>query len=284
MRVTAASARPTVQSPSLETLLRLSAARLKAVETGDLNVGWRLRWIFFESFKKNSSSCVFFPVFLVGVQGVDLLPKRLLETGCWRCILRPPMSSTASRKCLCRNDMFHPDARNRRHQQYCAKDACRKASKTARQARWLAKPENRDYFRGSANCQRVRQWRLANPDYSRRKTTPRQVASQDVSSPQPVENKSPVPSCTPFPLQDDLVLQPALIVGLIAVLTGHVLQDDLVPSIRLFISCGLDILGRHAAHGSVQAARRDLSAKLTEAAPRGDSRRIGGLPDIPTGT
>ena len=50
------------------------------------------------------------------------------------------MSSSAARKCLCCNEMFHPDARNRRHQQYCAKDPCRKASKAARQARWLAKP------------------------------------------------------------------------------------------------------------------------------------------------
>jgi hypothetical protein len=180
--------------------------------------------------------------------------------------------------------MFHPDARNRRHQQYCAKDVCRKASKAARQARWLAKPENRDYFRGSANCERVRQWRLANPNYSRGKTAARPVALQDVLDPQPVANESPVGSCTPSPLQDDLLLQPALIVGLITVLTGHVLQDDLVASVRLFISRGLDILGRHAAHGSVQTARSDLSAKHTQAAPRGDSGRIGGLADIPTGT
>jgi hypothetical protein len=152
------------------------------------------------------------------------------------------MSSTASRKCLCCNDLFLPDARNRRHQQYCAKDACRKASKAARQARWLAKPENRDYFRGSANCERVRQWRLANPGYSRRKTAARPVALQDVSKPQSVTNESPVRSCTLSPLQDVLLLQPALIVGLIAVMTGHDVQDDIVTTARLFINRGRDIL------------------------------------------
>jgi len=152
------------------------------------------------------------------------------------------MSSTASRKCLCCNDMFHPDARNRRHQQYCAKDACRKASKAARQARWLAKPENRDYFRGSANCERVRQWRLANPGYSRGKTAARPVALQDVLNPQTVANEPPVPSCTPSPLQDDLLLQPALILGLIAVLTGHDVQDDIATTIRFYINRGRDIL------------------------------------------
>ena len=190
------------------------------------------------------------------------------------------MSSAASRKCLCCNEMFHPDARNRRHQQYCAKDACRKASKAARQARWLAKPENRDYFRGSANCERVRQWRLANPGYSRRKTAAHPVALQDVSNPQLVANESPESSCTPSPLQDDSLLQPALIVGLIAVLTGHVLQDDLLPTIRLFISRGLDILGSRVALGSVHVAQLDPSARLTQAAPTERSGRHCGLTDI----
>ena len=152
------------------------------------------------------------------------------------------MSSTASRKCLCCNDMFHPDARNRRHQRYCAKDACRKASKAARQARWLAKPENRDYFRGSANCERVRQWRLANPGYSRGRTAARPVALQDVLNPQAVANEPPAQSCTPSPLQDDLLWQPALIVGLIAVMTGHDVQDDIATTVRLYINRGRDIL------------------------------------------
>jgi hypothetical protein len=177
-----------------------------------------------------------------GGRGEDFLPKPWLEARCWLCILRSPMSSTASRKCLCCNDMFPPDARNRRHQQYCAKDACRKASKAARQARWLAKPENRDYFRGSANCERVRQWRLANPGYSRGMTAARPGALQDVLNPQSVENETSVQSCTPSPLQDVLLLQPALIVGLIAVMTGHDVQDDIATTVRFYINRGQDIL------------------------------------------
>ena len=152
------------------------------------------------------------------------------------------MSSPAARKCLCCKEKFLPDARNRRHQQYCAKEVCRKASKAARQARWLAKPENRDYFSGPANRERVRQWRLANPGYQRRKSLARPAALQDVSNPQPVEDQSPVPSCTPAPLQDAWLLQPALIVGLIAVLTGHGVQDEIARSARQFTNRGLDIL------------------------------------------
>ena len=161
------------------------------------------------------------------------------------------MSATPARKCLCCQEKFHPDARNRRHQQYCSKDDCRKASKAARQARWLAKPENRDYFRDSANCERVRLWRLAHPGYLRRKTASHPLALQDVSKPQPIENHRPETSCTSSafsPLQDDSLLQPALIVGLIAVMTGHALQDDIAESARRFINRGRDIL--RMVHGS----------------------------------
>jgi hypothetical protein len=63
------------------------------------------------------------------------------------------------RKCLCCREWFQSDARNRRHQRYCAKAACRKASKAASQRRWLAKPQNRDYFHGPEQVARVRPWR-----------------------------------------------------------------------------------------------------------------------------
>ena len=44
------------------------------------------------------------------------------------------------RKCKCCLKLFRPDPRNRRHQRYCSATACRAASKTAGQARWLATP------------------------------------------------------------------------------------------------------------------------------------------------
>ncbi len=152
------------------------------------------------------------------------------------------MSSSAARKCLCCNEKFPSDARKRRHQRYCAKNTCRKASKAGRQARWLAKPDNQNYFRGDANSERVRQWRLANPGYSRRKTASLPVALQDVSKSQSVENEHVVMPCASLPLQDVLLLQPALLVGLIAVVTGHALQDDIAASARQFLNRGRDIL------------------------------------------
>ena len=43
-------------------------------------------------------------------------------------------------------------------------------------------------------------------------------------------------------LQDVCLVQPALLVGIIAVLTGHVQQEDIAASARSFLARGADIL------------------------------------------
>lgn len=72
------------------------------------------------------------------------------------------------RKCLSCGELFRVDPRKRGRQKYCAKEACRKASKGASQRRWLAKPENQDYFRDPVHLERVRQWRSLHPGYWQR--------------------------------------------------------------------------------------------------------------------
>jgi hypothetical protein len=57
-------------------------------------------------------------------------------------------------KCKYCLKLFRPDPRNRRHQRYCSASACRAASKSASQARWLSTPENQGYFRGPVNRSR----------------------------------------------------------------------------------------------------------------------------------
>jgi hypothetical protein len=59
------------------------------------------------------------------------------------------MGKTEKRTCLNCGEPFTADARNARHQRYCTAVACKAASKRASQANWLAKPENRDYHRGT---------------------------------------------------------------------------------------------------------------------------------------
>jgi hypothetical protein len=63
------------------------------------------------------------------------------------------------RKCKCCRKLFRRDPRNRRHQHSCSAPACIAASKAASQARWLARPENRNYFRGPVHVARVQAWR-----------------------------------------------------------------------------------------------------------------------------
>jgi hypothetical protein len=48
------------------------------------------------------------------------------------------MARRRRRKCKCCRRLFRIDPSNRRHQRYCSAPRCRRASKAASQARWLA--------------------------------------------------------------------------------------------------------------------------------------------------
>ena len=66
------------------------------------------------------------------------------------------MAKAGQRKCMSCGEFFIPDHRNGERQRYCASTACRRASKAASQAAWLAQPANNDYFRGPVHVSRVR--------------------------------------------------------------------------------------------------------------------------------
>jgi hypothetical protein len=91
------------------------------------------------------------------------------------------------RKCLCCRAWFIADPRKRGQQQYCSKERCRKASKTASQRRWLCKSENEGYFRGPEHVDRVQRWRRDHPGYWRRTSAPARAALQDLIDTQPIE-------------------------------------------------------------------------------------------------
>jgi hypothetical protein len=127
--------------------------------------------------------------------------------------------------------LFTPDARNATRQRYCSKPGCRKQSKADSQLRWLQKAENRDYFRGAEHVERVKRWRAAHPGYWRRaKRSP--VALQDALISQVAVNNTNPHHAPKDALQDVLILQPAVMVGLIAQLTGSALQDDIARAAR----------------------------------------------------
>ena len=78
------------------------------------------------------------------------------------------MGRKEQRKCIHCAQGFMPDARNARHQRYCGSALCKVESKRASQAKWLAKPENKDYHRGPEAVAQVQAWRAVHAGYSRR--------------------------------------------------------------------------------------------------------------------
>jgi hypothetical protein len=159
------------------------------------------------------------------------------------------MKRQRSRKCLCCGEMFRPDPRNLRHQRYCSKAACRKASKAASQRRWLAKPDNKDYFSGPENVARVQEWRKAHPGYWRGRRAKARVALQDDCSVQIVELSSESSSLAADALQEIYAAQPAILIGLIAHMSASTLQEDIARSTRRLLQLGQDILGGRQADG-----------------------------------
>ena len=150
--------------------------------------------------------------------------------------------------------VFYPDHRNVSRQRFCSKPMCRHASKVDSQRRWRQKPENVDYFRGSDNVKRVQLWRQANPGYWRRKT--------------------PEGSTEPDALQETFFLQPTVLVGLIAQLSGLALQEDIALMARRLQQLGRDILycSPHATGGSADAQTPNL---FGQAAPSAAAIQLG---------
>jgi hypothetical protein len=153
------------------------------------------------------------------------------------------MARGRRRKCKCCRKLFRPDPRNLRHQRYCSEPSCRAASKAASQARWLAQPENHDYFRGPVHLDRGRAWRARHPGYWRK--SPRSgPASKDVSTAQAIDPAGKTGIFVPAPLQDVITAQATVLIGLIAHLAGTPQQDDIARTTDLLLRLGQDILAR----------------------------------------
>jgi hypothetical protein len=152
------------------------------------------------------------------------------------------MAGIKRKKCCNCKDLFIPDPRNAQRQKYCHKSECRKASKAASQRRWLQKPENQDYFSGPQNVKRVQLWREDNPGYWRGKRKINKDALQDPLNPQAIENKRNNVEFAHDALQDFLIAQPPVLLGLIANFTGNALQDDIAMTFQRLQKLGQDIV------------------------------------------
>lgn len=154
------------------------------------------------------------------------------------------MRKIKKKKCRHCRRLFVPDHRNWKKQNYCQKGLCRKASKKASQKKWLSKPENKDYFRSSDNVERVQKWREETPEYWKR--TNHSTTLQDLLIVQPIENKSNIDiknaQTQTHALQDLLMAQSPVIIGLISNLTGSALQDDIANTLLRMQQFGQEIL------------------------------------------
>ena len=154
------------------------------------------------------------------------------------------MKCSALRKCQHCKEFYLPDRRNLHHQRYCSEAACRKQSKAESQRRWAQKPDNQNYFSGPQNSQRVKEWRKRNPGYWRKKSPLPQEPLQDLCKTQVAQDEKVKTIEISDALQDVLVMQPAVMVGLISMMTGSALQEDIAATTRALLSKGQDILAR----------------------------------------
>ena len=157
-------------------------------------------------------------------------------------------SESAGRKCRCCKEIFVPDYRNGHQQLYCPKPLCRASSKSASQRRWLSKPANRDYFRSCENVLRVQQWRDEHPGYWKKKSA---ELNKQLPAPQLLPTSSPLvtQSKRSGALQDVCLSQNPAFVGLISMVTGATLQEDIASTTRRLEARGRDILGFATSRG-----------------------------------
>jgi len=156
-------------------------------------------------------------------------------------------SKSIRRKCRHCGGMFTPDHRNQGRQFYCLAPECRRASKFASQRRWSRKTENLAHFRGEEEVRRVQKWRETHPGYWKKKGPPSngtQVVDPQIVKPDQ-ESCNACAGCAGT-LQDVCLAKNPLFVGLLSVITGSTLQDDMVSTIEDLVIRGRKILGASA--------------------------------------
>ena len=160
------------------------------------------------------------------------------------------MAQSGQRKCLCCGQYFYPDPRNRKRQRFCSTPACRRASKAASQAVWLAQPQNNGYFRDPVHVARVQAWRATHPGYGRGRAR-RLPALQD-----PLITQVPDTS-EECHFRDEIAAPPhasalqalldapsPVLAGLIAHLFEVTLQEDIAATTRRLVQLGHDVINR----------------------------------------
>jgi hypothetical protein len=156
------------------------------------------------------------------------------------------MRLKGQRKCVHCQQFYMPDPRTRYHQRHCAQGACRQASKAGSQSRWLARPENRDYFGDEVQRDRVREWRAGHPKYWKKQGRTGEVALKDVCNAQSAEGQRDVAWDDQGALKEEWKLQAPLVIGLISHLTGVLEKEEIVEMTGRLLAKGHALIGAPA--------------------------------------
>jgi len=152
------------------------------------------------------------------------------------------MEPIKRKKCRHCKKLFWPNPRNVTRQEYCCEPECRRASKTNSQKRWTEKPENRNYFCGPLNIQRVQRWRKEHPGYWCRKPPETINGLQETFGQQHTDINMDTSDLPSGALQDIASTQHLVLLGLIAEFTGGALQDDIGITVRRLLRLGQDVV------------------------------------------
>ena len=179
------------------------------------------------------------------------------------------MAKAGQRKCMSCGEFFIPNHRSGDRQRYCCAAHCRRASKAASQAAWLARPPTNDYFSGAVHVARVQAWRAAHPGYSLGRVRPSR-ALQDPLPPQVPDvieecaNRAQAPEApAAVALQDLLNAESPLLAGLVAHLFQPALQDDMASTTRRLVQLGRDVINGRCGEGN----QATTSARAAAAGP-----------------
>jgi len=162
------------------------------------------------------------------------------------------MSTYGLRKCGHCKRWFRPDRQNAWHQRYCAAPECRSASVRASQRKWCRK--NPSYFRGEIHVNRVRVWRREHPGYWRRKGEAAADVPRDALQELLTAHGFARQAVGAFriclqeeisrPLQELFTVHDFTLLGLAAMISGEVLQDDIARMVTAWHEKGRRIGGR----------------------------------------
>ncbi len=165
---------------------------------------------------------------------------------------------------------FVPKPHNHKKQHYCGATECQAVSKRVSQARWRKK--NPDHHCGPAGVQRVQEWRAKNPGYWRSKKAPlekpplqKDCISQDVDE----QSDNDIFEETAF--RENCISQLPIILGLMSILSGFTLQEDIDRFVRELHKKGRQIVGTRPVDASKQKTNQNYEkthSRFNSSAPR----------------